>query len=181
MTLQEILTGALQQLDRGTDAQTVELWRDKLTAFVNDAIVDLANEFALRRTDRASLKEGRIDLGELPRDCVKVLALYIRGKRWPFYYGGGSAEIFVPGAPDGEVEICYRYVPLRVSADTDVPDIPERAQGLLALYAVGRERAAGDSTSMSAAPACFELYNAGKRNLRRHVGEQDAYTIENRY
>ena len=181
MTLQEILTGALQQLDRGTDAQTVELWRDKLTAFINDAIVDLANEFVLRRMDKAALSGGRIDLGELPRGCVKVLALTIGGKRWPFYYGGGSAEIFVPGAPDGEVAISYRYVPLRVSADTDVPDIPEWAQGLLALYAVGRERAGGDGTSMSAARACFELYNAAKRNLRKNAGERDAYSIENCY
>lgn len=181
MTLQEILTGALQQLDRGTDAQTVELWRDKLTAFINDAIVDLANDFALRRTDTVRLNKGRIDLGELPRDCVKVLVLTIDGKRWPFHYGSGNAEIFVPGALCGEAEICYRYVPLRVSADTDVPDIPEWAQGLLALYAVGRERAGGDGTSMSAARACFELYGAGKRTLRKNAGERDAYTIENRY
>ena len=41
MTLKELLTGALQQLDRNTDSQTVELWRDKLTQYFNDAIIDL--------------------------------------------------------------------------------------------------------------------------------------------
>ena len=34
MTLKELLTGALLQLDRGTDAQTLESWRDKLTRYL---------------------------------------------------------------------------------------------------------------------------------------------------
>ncbi len=181
MTLQELLTGVLQQLDRGTDAQTVEVWRDKLTAFLNDAIVDLAGEFSLRRTDEIALGSGTIDLGGLKRDCIKVLSLELGGKRWPFYYGTGSKCIRVPGAPDGTVRLCYRYLPLRISADTDVPDIPQWAHGLLVLYAAGRERAGGDASSIAAARACFELYNAGKRSIRRHAGEQDAYVIENRY
>ena len=35
MTLQELLTAVLQQLDRSTDAQTLETWRDKLTRYLN--------------------------------------------------------------------------------------------------------------------------------------------------
>ncbi|MDO4572343.1 MAG: hypothetical protein Q4C13_03155, partial [Clostridia bacterium] len=107
--------------------------------------------------------------------------LSIGGRRWPFYYGAGSGLIHVPGAPDGPAEICYRYVPRKLSADTDVPDLPEWAHSYLVLYAVGRERAAGDAASIAAARCCFELYNTARRGMRRHVGEDEAYKIENRY
>lgn len=179
MTLQELLTGVLQQLDRGTDAQTVEVWRDKLTAFLNDALVDLANELALRRTDELPVTDGCVDLSQLPRGCVKVTALVISGRRWPFYYGAGSQKLHVPGAPAGTARVTYRYIPQKLSADTDVPELPEWAHDYLVLYAVGRERAGGDAASISAARACFELYNAAKRQLRPHAGERDAYALEN--
>lgn len=181
MTLQELLTGVLQQLDRGTDAQTVEVWRDKLCAFINDAIVDLAGELALRRTDELAISDGSLDLSQLPRGCIKVCALRIGGRRWPFYYGAGNQLLSVPGAPEGMAQITYRYVPQRLSADTDVPDLPEWTHGYLVLYAVGRERAGGDAASLSAARACFEIYNAAKRQLKPHSGESDAYAFENRY
>lgn len=181
MTLQELLTGVLQQLDRGTDAQTVEVWRDKLCAFLNDAIIDLTGELMLRRTDELPITDGCIDLSRLPRGCVKVCALHVGGRRWPFYYGTGSQTLRVPGAPDGTAVITYRYIPQRLSADTDVPDLPEWTHDYLVLYAVGRERAGGDAASISAARACFELYNAAKRQLRPHVGESDAYALENCY
>ena len=181
MTLQELLTGVLRQLDRGTDAQTVEAWRDKLTVYINDAIVDLANEFQPRRTDPVTVADGRIDLAALPRPCVKVTALTIGEQRWPFYYGTGCSELRVPGAADGPATLCYRYVPPRLSADTDVPELPEWSHSLLVLYAAGRERAAGDGASLAAARACFELYNAAKRGIRAHKGEADAYAFTHRY
>lgn len=37
MTLNEILTAALAQLDRGHDAQTLENYRVRLTQYANDA------------------------------------------------------------------------------------------------------------------------------------------------
>ena len=75
MTLKELLTGALLQLDRGTDAQTLESWRDKLTRYLNDAMIDLASELQPRQMDELTLTNGSLDLSKLPRDVVKVLAL----------------------------------------------------------------------------------------------------------
>ena len=75
MTLQELLTAALQQLDRSTDAQTLETWRDKLTRYLNDAIVDLAGELRPRRTETAQISGRTLDLTLLERPCIKVLAL----------------------------------------------------------------------------------------------------------
>ncbi len=67
MTLKELLTGALLQLDRGTDAQTLESWRDKLTRYLNDAMIDLTSELQPRRSDTLTLVNGVLDLTQLPR------------------------------------------------------------------------------------------------------------------
>ena len=183
MTLNDILVAALMQLDRGHDAQTLDIWRDKLTRYLNDAIADLAAVIKPRRTDNALIENGRLDLAALPRRCVKVLSLSRGETRFPFYYGAGTDLLHVPAVSDGEVAVCYRYQPQRMHADTDEPDLPALfdVDGALILYAVGRERAAGDAASIGAARSCFELYNLAKRNLSAHVGEAEAYRFENRY
>lgn len=180
MTLKELLTGALLQLDRGTDAQTIESWRDKLTRYLNDAMIDLTGELQPRRSDSLALTGGELDLGGLPRNVVKVIALSRGSTRLPFYYGVSTDRLRVPAVSDGEVLVTYRYIPEPLKVDTDVPDLPEWCHGAMIGYAVGRERSSGDAGSIAAARACFELYNAAKRMMRAHRGETDAYAIENR-
>ncbi|MEA4869499.1 MAG: hypothetical protein VB062_02540 [Christensenella sp.] len=180
MTLKELLTGALLQLDRGTDAQTVESWRDKLTRYLNDAMIDLTSELQPRRSDHLMLTGGEADLSGLPRNAVKVIALSRGDTRLPFYYGPSTEKLRVPATADGEVLVTYRYMPEPLKVDTDVPDLPEWCHGAMIGYAVGRERASGDSASIASARACFELYSAAKRMMRAHRGEIDAYAIEHR-
>lgn len=181
MTLLELITGVLRQLDRGTDAQTIEHWRDKLTRYLNDGMIDLVYEVRPRKTVDVAIENGAIDLTALPGACIKAVALSRGGRRVCFYYGADSASLRVPGVPDGTAQLTYRYLPPLLAADTDVPDLPEMCHGALILYAAGRERAMGDAPSLSAARACFELYQAARRNLRRDVGEADAFRIVNRY
>lgn len=180
MTLKELLTGALLQLDRGTDAQTLESWRDKLTRYLNDAMIDLTSELQPRRSDNLTLTSGVLDLKNLPRSVVKVIALSRGDTRLPFYYGAGTELLRVPAVSDGEVQVTYRYMPPALKVDTDVPELPEWSHGAMIGYAVGRERASGDASSIASARANFELYNAAKRIMRAHRGELDAYAIENR-
>jgi hypothetical protein len=180
MTLKELLTGALLQLDRGTDAQTLESWRDKLTRYLNDAMIDLTGELQPRRSDPLMLTNGVLDLSMLPRSVVKVIALSRADTRLPFYYGAGTELLRVPAVTDGEVLVTYRYMPPMLKVDTDIPELPEWSHGALIGYAVGRERASGDAASIASSRACFELYNAAKRMMRAHRGELDAYAIENR-
>ncbi len=180
MTLKELLTGALLQLDRGTDAQTLESWRDKLTRYLNDAMIDLTGEFQPRRSDTLTLTNGELDLRNLPLSVVKVVALTREDTRLPFYYGVSTELLRVPAVSDGDVLVTYRYMPEQLKVDTDVPDLPEWCHGAMISYAVGRERASGDAASIASARACFEIYNAAKRMMRAHRGETDAYAIENR-
>ena len=168
------------QLDRGTDAQTLESWRDKLTRYLNDAMIDLTSELQPRRSDTLTLPSGVLDLAALPRSVVKVIALSRAGTRLPFYYGAGTELLRVPAVTDGELLVTYRYMPTPLKVDTDIPDLPEWSHGAMIGYAVGRERASGDAGSIASARACFELYNAAKRMMRAHRGELDAYAIENR-
>ncbi|MEZ4627429.1 MAG: hypothetical protein R2912_04875 [Eubacteriales bacterium] len=179
MTLKELLTGALLQLDRGTDAQTLESWRDKLTRYLNDAMIDLTSELQPRRSDTLTLTNGVLDLANLPRNVVKVIALSRAGTRLPFYYGASTELLRVPAVTDGEVLVTYRYMPPALKVDTDVPELPEWSHGAMIGYGQ-RERASGDAGSIASARACFELYNAAKRMMRAHRGELDAYAIENR-
>ena len=48
MTLNDIIVSALAQLDRGHDAQTLDIWRDKFTRFANDGVTDLAEAYQPR-------------------------------------------------------------------------------------------------------------------------------------
>ena len=180
MTLKELLTGALLQLDRGTDAQTVESWRDKLTRYLNDAMIDLTSELQPRRSDTLPLEGGIIELRGLPRSAVKVIALTRGDTRLPFYYGASTEQLRVPATTDGDVLVTYRYMPELLKVDTDIPELPEWCHGAMIGYAVGRERASGDAASIASARACFELYQAAKRMMRAHRGEMDAYSIEHR-
>ena len=181
MTLKEMITGALQQLDRNTDSQTTELWRDKLTQYLNDAMADLAGTIRPFRTDTLPLTDERLDTDALPRECVKVLAIERDGQRLGFYYGTQLGRLHVPGYADGPVQITYRYLPKKLVVDTDVPELPEWSHSTLISYVVGRERAAGDNMSVGAARACFEIYNVAKRAMRKNLGEADAYALINRY
>ena len=109
-----------------------------------------------------------------------MIALSRAGTRLPFYYGAGTELLRVPAVSDGELQVTYRYMPLLLKVDTDIPELPEWSHGAMIGYAVGRERSSGDASSIASARACFELYNAAKRMMRAHRGELDAYAIENR-
>lgn len=71
MTLNDIIVSALIQTGRGHDAQTMDTWRDKLTGFANDAIMDLALTVRPIRTEKAAIANGRIDCNALERECIR--------------------------------------------------------------------------------------------------------------
>ena len=180
MTLNDILVSALAQLDRGHDSQTLDTWRNKLTRFANEAVYDIAMTVRPKRTEQARVENGVLDLRTLSRPCVKVAGVTKDGGALSFFQGVGSDLLRIPGG-EGTVEIRYQFVPRELSLPTDEPELPAHCQGLIVTYVVGRERASGDVSTQRGAQVYFELYQAGKRQLRPHRGEQDAYRIENRW
>ena len=167
MTTQQLIKLTLRKLDRPTDNDTVALYRERLTGYLNEAILDLTVELRPWRRDSVTVTQGQAELSDLPLACHKVLAARIDGKRRLFYYGSTRGTLLFPGMGDGTVEITYRYVPEFLAELTDEPEIPEEIQGLLAEYAAARERSRFDAASQNAARLDLTLYSEIKDRLKR--------------
>ena len=68
MTLLEIISSALEQQGKTSDAQVVHEWRDKFTQLANEGLADLAGALRLRRTDEIDIgDDGLLDIkSDLP-------------------------------------------------------------------------------------------------------------------
>ncbi len=178
MTLNDILVSALAQLDRGHDAQTLELFRDRLTAYANDAQTDLAYVIKPVRTETVQPDDGVAELSELSRSCVKIIKIEQRGHKVPFCQQDTGSV----GLPYNDAaEITYIFEPKPLSSPADVSELPEHAHGLIVSYVVGRERMAGDVSTQRGANIYLSMYEAAKAKLRPHVGAHERYEIVNRW
>lgn len=181
MTLNDIIVAALAQLDRGHDAQTLDVWRDKLTRFANDALIDLAYKVKPCREEAITLAGGSFSAGALGRRCLRVLAVEKDGQTLTFEEKPGGT-IAVPACA-GEEAVTVRYVclPRELSAATDEPELPEVCQPLIVTYVVARERSSGDPAAQRGANIYYQLYEAGRQRLRPHLGEAERFRIRNRW
>lgn len=181
MTLNDIIVSALAQLDRGHDAQSLDVWRDKLARFTNDAVLDLAEAFKLRRTETVAHECGQFYLDALSHSCLSVLAVSQNGKKLEYCFSETGDRVYVKNAEAEELEVLYRFAPNLVSAPTDVPEVPEWCHGLIVTYVVGRERASGEVGLQRGGNVYFQMYEAGKRHIRPHPGDAAAHKILNRW
>lgn len=177
MTLVNIITQALTELGRTTDAQQMESWKDKFTVFVNDGMRDIAEYLELRKTDTVTAAAGKISVSDLSSACVKVVGVTQNGAEIPFRTGPASDRIEVSG--DGEMEVEYRYIPNELKNNTDKPGIPEYLHPLLVSYVVYREHMTADPTMQRRANAFYQMYESGKLQARKTLGEADTYSIFN--
>ena len=87
MTLNDIIVSALAQLDRGHDAQSLDVWRDKFTRFANDGVTDICVTYKPRRTETIDTRDGTFTTAMLSRGCRKVLSVKRDGREEDFYDG----------------------------------------------------------------------------------------------
>ena len=167
MTLNDIIVSALIQTGRGHDAQTMDTWRDKLTGFANDAIMDLALTVRPIRTEKAAIANGRIDCNALERECIRVMSIRQCGREADFYADERSAGVVRVNADDGEAEITYRFMPRMLTNATDEPEPNEACRQLIVTYVVARERASGEVTRSAAATYIFSFTKRASRSLGR--------------
>jgi len=179
MTRNDIIVSALAQLGRGQDAQSIDTYADKLAGYANDAILDLAAVYKPVRMDSVVASDGTINLSTLPRNCVKILKITQDGKVITFNAGTGSGEVTV--GVNGDVSITYQFAPILLRSTTDKPELPEYMHPLIVSYVVARERSATDASNQRGANIYYEIYEAGKRRIRPHVGEPHAYSIMNKW
>lgn len=178
MTLNDILVSALAQLDRGQDAQTMAIYRERLTGYANDAQSDLARAAGLSKTETITPVNGLIRTDALSRECLKILKTEQLGHPVRFLRSE-TGTVALPYNDD--VTVTYLYEPKRLSAPADVSELPEHTHGLIVTYVVGRERMAGDASTQRGANIYLSMYEDGKSRLRPHLGDSGSYRLVNRY
>lgn len=179
MTLNDILVASLAQLDRGHDAQTLDIFRKRLTGFANDAQSDLARAIRFSRTDIVMPTGGVVDTSMLSRPCLRVESVKQLGHVVRFGRGDTTGCITLPY--DTEATITYRCVPSELSSPTDVSELPIYVHGLIVCYVIARERMAGDVNTQRGSDIYLSMYEMAKAKLRPHMGEPESYMIVNRY
>ena len=178
MTLNDILVSALAQLDRGSDVQTMDSFRARLTAFANEAQADIARAIAFCKTETVTPSEGVVELGDLSRECLKVVKAEQLGRPVPFSRDDTGC---VKLPYNDEARITYICEPKPLSSPADVSELPVHTHGLIVSYVVGRERMAGDVSTQRGANIYLSMYEAAKSKLRPHMGDAASYRITNRY
>ena len=167
MNAQRLIELTLLKLDRPTDSATIELYRDRLLGYLNEAMLDLVIDLRPWRRDELPVAAGQAELSALPCSCLKVIAARVDGERRLFYYGPDRNTILFPGVVDGVAEITYWYTPAPLGALSDEPQLPEMCLGLLVEYAAARERSRFDAASQNAARLELALYRELKGELGR--------------
>ncbi len=181
MTLMEIRSAVLKQQGKSTDAQVVQENRDRLTAIINEGLIDFTQDLNLRTTETVDIGEERIlDIAEdLSQECTKLIGITQGGKA--VTYGRGPSTQQVKVEASGEIDVEYRYVPAQLTNDTDVPGIPERLHPALVNYALAKDNTTNDITAQQRAGQFYQLYEAAKLRARRMYGEPEYYRITHKY
>ena len=179
MTLNDIISSALAQLDRTTDSAGLASYRERLTRYANEAQNELAAASGFFRTDELAVNEGIADLSQLPRSCIKVTRVRQQGHSVPFSIGDTSNSILLPYC--APAVITYRCVPAPLVKGTDESELDPCLHGLIVSYLVGRERMGVDVTTQSGGNIYLSMFENAKARLRKHRGGMDSYRFENRY
>lgn len=181
MTVTELISAALAELDHPENTAALPLWKEKLLRFANEATVDLFETFHPWRRDPLPLQNGVIDLSGLPHRVGKVLGVERGGIRVPFWFDTDTNTLRVPGVQDGTMTIVYRYLPEELVEDEDEPTLPAACHPLIALYMAGRFSMINDAQGMNHATAALSLYETRKRRLKLDFDEPTDYRIINRW
>lgn len=137
MTLNDIIYSALRQLERGTDAQTVDKYRNVFQDYANIALIEIANKTKPSHTANIETDEsGNFEVSALPRHCISIDGIY--------NYAGvamswGEVETGTISVTNGEsqtLSVVYRYVPAELTSPNDVPQIPENFHRAIPYYIV---------------------------------------------
>lgn len=179
MTLTDIVTGALQQLGRSSDRQTMDTWEKQLTAYANEAVMDIAKTVGLHRSEPVEVADGEIDLSALERSCIKVISVKQNGEH--VFFRAGSATNKIAVLAEGPVVVDYRYKPQDLSNSTDKPEVPLHTHSIIVTYVVARERMSQDVSTQGGANPYFEMYHSKLNALRSNSGEPDKYKITNKW
>lgn len=171
MTLNDIISAALLMLERGTDAQTIENYRDQFTKYANDAVYEISLRFKQQKKETVPLIERSFSVSDLSRDCLRVTEVLVNGKKvdyWQDPHGSGTFKVAANDEAE-EAVVAYRYVPKEMTSPTDVPELPDYQHRLIPYYVVACQRCGGDPSTQDTASAHFALFNNKVSQLQRET------------
>lgn len=175
MTLISIITQALIVLNRTTDAQSMEAWKDKFTMFANDGCADIAEYMNLKKSEEVEITDGVLHADQLTEDCQKIISVKQNGSDVSFTLGDMTGDVKI--GTSGKVTVEYRYLPAPMSNDIDEPAIPKQLHPLLVPYIAHCEHMTADPTTQRRSDAFYQKYLQGLKQAKRNLGEEDTYKI----
>lgn len=180
MTLNDIIYSALRQLERGTDAQTVDKYRDVFTDYANTALFEIAERLKLSYQEEIELDEdGRFDISTLSRSCYYIENITDSNNAdmtWAEIYTG---TIEVTNGESQTVRVLYRYIPVDLSSSTDVPQLPEYMHKAIPYYVVACH---AQNTNTDTQVDYFSLFNRQLVRLNNiHVKDPAKHKLLNRW
>lgn len=171
MTLNDIIYSALRQLERGTDTQTVDKYRNVFTDYANAAIADVAERIKPTYIEEVTLDaKGRFELNKLSRPCIYINSITNPSGGAMSWSEICTGVVQVANGKDMTVEILYRYLPVNLSSTSDVPQLPEFTHIAIPFYVVACHKR--DKNDTPQASYYFDMFN---RQLARvhndHYGD----------
>ena len=164
MTLNDIIVAALAQLERGSNALNVERYRQPFTAYINEAIIDIAESLKLYRTDTVALVDGKFS--GLPYVPTKIIGVYADGVPIPWGYGDADGE-YVVDVDAVSVSVRYNYIPKPIKDSADTPPVPEYLHPAIVDYVIACDKGSGDPTVQGGSAIYFQRYQLMKSKLTK--------------
>lgn len=167
MTLNDIIYSALVQLERGTDAQTVDKYRDVFRDYANTALFEIANR--VKPTHIAAIEldeEGRFNASNLPRQCMSIDSISSASGTAMSWNEIETGVIEVVNGALQTVSVSYRYIPNDLTSPNDVPQLPEYMHRAIPYYIVACNN---QNTGKDTAVDYFSLFNRQITLIRNNM------------
>ena len=177
MTLKEIMELSLRLMMEDVDDDTLTEYGPLLKSVINDAYMDICRfKYVPTKSENIALSDGAFNVLNLSETLNDIIKIKYGDKELPFNIEDGVCSVF--SLTDETVSVRYSYLPPVLSADTDVPIIPEEFHTALADYAVFRALGTGSSARQTRALFFFDIY-VRKANKIERMDKKS--TIENKY
>lgn len=184
MTLLDIISRTLSLMELGTDAHTIENYREQFTHYANEAVMEILRRIKQERCDTVELSEDlTFGIDQLERECSRVVRVEADGKQLRFWQKPhGSGVFYVSPVPDGvtTVDVYYRYIPKEMVNTYDVPEIPNYMHHIIPYYVQAMERCGGDPNTQATSNAHFQIFNQKLYAFEREArGEPSSFSLLN--
>lgn len=185
MTLTEIMVAALNDMERGTDSQTIARHRDSFTLHANEAVRLICERYRPCKKQTLTITNSTINTANLDHTPIRIKSVTVDGSEVDFeqtFDGSGIFTLDGGNATAATADVIYRFSPQKLSNGKDVPEIPTYMHDMIVHYVVACARAGGDPDTQSTSSAGFQLFNRELMEIKpSHLGQPSSRKLKNYY